>query len=299
MTTDEAVQVLSQSADHRLLRRVPPVSEWRLAEASGDVVRGVVLDTETTGLEDTDEIVELAIVPFDYDKATGKVVRVDTASALSAFRQPSVPMNEEARHVTGITDEMLAGQSIAAERVAAALAGAQVVISHHAGFDRPMCERLFPELFEPLCWACSYAEIDWRGEGIGSSKLDYLLMRFGMFHEGHRAMDDALALLYILAGNLPTSCKSALGSLLEQARKPLFQVRAEWTLIGEKDLLRARGYSWDPGGKGATKAWVAAVSDAEAEVAWLKQSPAFTKASRVVTRQLSPRVRYSARSRAA
>lgn len=298
MELDEAVSVLSASPDYRLLRRVPPVEQWTLAEPSGAVGRGVVVDCESTGLEPADEVTELAVIPFDYDKATGRVVKVDTRCILSAFRQPSVPISDEAKRLTGITDEMVAGQAITDDQLATPLFGAQVVISHHAGFDRPKLEAHWV-VFQQLCWACSYAEIDWRGEGFGSSKLDYLLMKFGGFHDGHRALDDAMALLYILNGNLPTSGKPVLGALLEQARKPLWQVRAENTPIEFKDLLKTRGYRWDPGNQNAPKAWVTAVSDAAAEVAWLKSSEAFTKNTRVVTRSLSPRLRYSARAVAA
>lgn len=294
MTIDDAIATLSSSPDHRLLRRVPPVEQWTLPEPAGEVVRGCALDTETTGLGESDEVVELALVPFDYCKTTGRIVGVDTRNILSAFRQPSVPISEEAKKLTGITDEMVAGQAITDDQLAASLFGAQVVISHHSGFDRVMCEKNW-KVFEQLCWACSYAEIDWRGEGVGSSKLDYITMRFGMFHDGHRALDDVMALLWILSGNLPTSGRPVLGALLEQARKPLWQVRAENTPIANRDTLKTRGYRWEPGGNGVPKAWVIATGDVEAEVAWLKASDAWSKKSRVVTRPLSPRLRYSNR----
>lgn len=293
-TADWAAHTLLQHPDYRVLRRVPPVADWHWPVQRGDVVRGAVVDTETTGLEESDEVMELAVVPFEYDRSTGCVVGVDADRAFGAFRQPAVPINEEAKRVTGITDEMVAGKTIATETVAAALDGVQLVISHHAGFDRPKLEKHWPELFEPLCWACSFAEVDWRGEGIGSAKLDYLLMRFGAFHDGHRALDDALALLHLLRCALPSGT-TVLATLLEQARKPLFSVRVEDAAFKAKAELKSRGYRWNPGSTAVKKCWVKSTGDADAEVAWLKSSSAIGRRTRTITRKLHPKLRYSDR----
>lgn len=68
----QAERLIGASQDHRLLRRVPPAVQWPLSEPAGELRRAVVVDTETTGLDhDKDEVVELALVPFDYEKDTG------------------------------------------------------------------------------------------------------------------------------------------------------------------------------------------------------------------------------------
>jgi hypothetical protein len=45
---------------------------------SGETRRCVFLSTETTGVhQDTDEVIDLALLPFEYERGTGAIVRVD------------------------------------------------------------------------------------------------------------------------------------------------------------------------------------------------------------------------------
>lgn len=84
-------------------RRTPP--------ANGQEVKtGVLLDTETTGLDHRkDEIIELGMVKFDY-LADGRIVGV--RDVFSAFNEPSGPISAKVTALTGITDEMVAGHRI-------------------------------------------------------------------------------------------------------------------------------------------------------------------------------------------
>jgi DNA polymerase III subunit epsilon len=135
------VGVIEASPDFRLLRRVPEPSAWPLKSASGETRRGVFVDTETTGLDpDSHEVIELALLPFEYERDTGRIVAVDEANALSAFREPTIPIPREAIKLYGISNEMVSGQRIDAERVKAIIEPAHLVIAHNAGFDRPMVE---------------------------------------------------------------------------------------------------------------------------------------------------------------
>jgi DNA polymerase-3 subunit epsilon len=292
-TLDEAIQQLEASGDYRVLRRVPPIERWSLPEPTGEVVRAAILDTETTGLDpDVDEVIELGMLPFDYDRATGCVTAVHVGQAIGAFREPSIPITAESTRVHGITAEMVAGNAIAAEQVHAAIDGAQIVICHHAGFDRPMVEKHWPE-FDGINFGCSVSDIDWRAEGLGSSKLDYLLFRAGYFFDGHRALHDATALLFLLTLPLPVSGKPTLSALLERARRPLHLVSAIDTDIDQRGVLKERGYRWQP--EPAPKAWVIATNDFRAEVAWLKSCAAWTPDSRVALRAVPASLRYSRR----
>jgi len=270
MDLSEAERKIEASADYRLLRRVPEPSQWALAHGGGELRRGVLLDTETTGLDpDRDEVIELALLPFEYERDSGRIVAVDSEGALQALRQPSFPIPLEASKVHGISDEMVAGHTIDAERVRAIVEPAQLIIAHNAAFDRPMVEKHWP-IFMDMHWACSLAEIDWKGEGLGSAKLDYLLCAQGWFHDGHRALADAAATLYLLKLPLPKSRRPALVSLLECARRPLWAVRAEDTAFGLRTSLKARGYRWDEGEGRRAKAWWMLTNEPEAEIAWLR-----------------------------
>lgn len=142
MDLTDAARQIEASPDFRLLRRVPAPSAWPLKAVSGETRRGVFVDAETTGLDpDTDEVIELALLPFEYERDTGAIVRVDQDSALSAFRQPSFPISPESSKIHGLTDEMVAGQVIDPERIRALIEPAHIVIAHKAGFDRPMAEQ--------------------------------------------------------------------------------------------------------------------------------------------------------------
>lgn len=292
MNLDEAYQTLSQSADHRVLRRVPPSFAWQLPAATGDVVRGCVVDCESTGADPAkDEVIELGVLPFDYDKSTGNVVRVYADDVLSAYREPSIPISEGSQKIHGISAEMVAGKVITHEQIEAAVGGAQIIIAHHAGFDRVMLERLDP-LFESKNWACSFQEIDWEAESFEGSKLKYLLTSSGWFHDGHRALSDCEALLWLLTLPLPNSGRTGLAALLEHSRKPQWLVRTEKTVFDHRDLLKQRSYHWEAD----RKAWTCMTSDPTAELEWLKTSPCWAANwSKVEVISVPPKLRFSAR----
>lgn len=270
MDISEAARLIEASPDFRLLRRVPAPSVWPLAHANGETRKGVFVDAETTGLDqDADEIIELALLPFEYERDTGAIVHVDADAALNAFREPSCPISPESSKIHGITDEMVRGQIIDLERIRALIEPALLVLAHNAAFDRPMVEKHWP-IFEEKHWACSLAEIDWKSEGLNSAKLDYLLWARGWFHDGHRALSDAEAALFLLTLPLPTSGKLGLSALLECARRQLWIVRAEDTAFEQRASLKARSYRWDDGEGKRVKAWWLMTNDPQTELNWLR-----------------------------
>ena len=290
----EAARLLVGSPDYRVLRRVAAPSQWSLASAAGETRRAVLVDTETTGLDpDADEVIELALLPFEYERDTGRIVSVDEAQALSAFREPSLPIPPEATKLHGITNEMVRGQTIDAGIVKTIVEPAHLIIAHNAAFDRPMVEKHWP-VFEDKHWACSFVDIDWKGEGVGSAKLDYLLYAQGWFHDGHRALSDALATLFLLTLPLPQSKRLALASLLECARQPLRAVRAEETAFQQRAALKARGYRWDEGKGKRAKAWWIATNDPDAEIGWLR-TEIYGDQRPIPVVNVPPTRRYSAR----
>jgi DNA polymerase-3 subunit epsilon len=294
MDLSEAERLLAASPDHRVLRRVPPAAEWNLGPANDETRRAVLVDTETTGLDqDIDEVIELALLPFEYERDTGRIVSVDEAKALSALREPSFSIPAEASKLNGITDAVVKGHTIDAERVKAIVEPAHLVIAHNAGFDRPMVEKHWP-ILEEKHWACSFVDIDWKGEGIGSAKLDYLLYAQGWFHDGHRALSDALATLFLLTLPLPQSKTIALASLLECARRPLRAVRAEETAFEQRSALKARGYRWDEGKGKRPKAWWIMTSNPATEVEWLR-AEIYRDQREISVVNVPPTRRYSAR----
>lgn len=294
MDINDAVRALEASPDFRVLRRVPPAAAWPLKASSGERRRAVFVDTETTGLDpDVDEVIELALLPFDYDRDTGEILAVDEARAYNGLRAPSFPISPEVTRVHGITDADVAGRTIDEAKIAAALADAHLIIAHNADFDRPMVEKHWP-IFEEKHWACSLKDVDWKAEGLGSGKLDYLLMRQGWFFDGHRALGDALAGVFLLSLPLPESRRPALGALLESARRPLRAVRAEETAFEQRAALKQRGYRWDAGAPNRPKAWWMLTDDADTEIAWLN-AEIYAKPRDIPVVNMPATRRYSAR----
>ena len=170
-TTDLAAmtEALSRSADYRVLRRLVP--RPICPTAPGQEVRtAILLDTETTGLDHRkDELIELGMVKFDYTP-DGRIVGV--RDVFSAFNEPSGPISAEATALTGITDEMVAGQRIDDASVSAFVDDAVITIAHNSGFDRKFAERCWP-IFEQKAWGCSATEIDWRKHGFAGAQLGY------------------------------------------------------------------------------------------------------------------------------
>ncbi len=187
----------------------------------------------------------------------------------------------------------MAGKTIDADRVRAIVESAQLIIAHNAAFDRPMVEKHWP-IFEEKHWACSLVDIDWKAEGLGSAKLDYLLMKFGWFHDGHRALSDALATVFLLTLPLPGSGRSGLKALLDCARRPLRAVRAEETAFEQRSALKSRGYRWDEGAGRRRKAWWILTDDPQAEVDWL-EAEIYREKREIPVINMPATMRYSAR----
>lgn len=102
-------EALSRSADYRVLRRLVP-RPTSMAAPGQETRTGILLDTETTGLDHaSDEIIELGLVKFDYTP-DGRIAGV--RDTFSAFNEPSAPIPPEVTALTGITNEMVAGHRI-------------------------------------------------------------------------------------------------------------------------------------------------------------------------------------------
>jgi DNA polymerase-3 subunit epsilon len=239
---EASARVLEASADYRVLRRLVPRDDFGVT-TDAPLQRGIVLDTETTGTDtETDRVVELGLVAFEFVPSTGEIVRV--TGVYDSLEDPGVPIPPEATEIHGITDEMVAGCRIDDAAVARFVAGVQWIVAHNAAFDRPVIERRLP-LFESLPWVCSYAEVAWRQEGFAGAKLEYLANRQGFFYEGHRSEIDCRALLEVLRLPLPVSGDIAWRRLLESGPRHSYRIWALDAPFEAKDLLRARGYRWD------------------------------------------------------
>ncbi|WP_396433174.1 3'-5' exonuclease [Limnohabitans sp.] len=295
-TDPEAMaQALAQHPDYRVLRRLVPRSDYGPVNASVNgqtTQRVIVLDTETTGLDSKSEkVIELAMLSVLVDTATG--LPVGPVTVYESFEDPGRPIPAQITEITGIDDSMVQGQRIDDAAVNALVQQADLVVAHNAGFDRPFVEARLP-VFAGKAWGCSFLGIDWKKEGSGSAKLEFLASERGWFYDAHRAQVDCHALLQVLAAPLADG-QTGLARLLAGADQTRYKLRATGAPFEAKDKLKARGYRWD--GEGRVW-WCSLASDAllNAECAWLRAEVYGQRSARVQVEAMDSRVQYSSRS---
>ena len=289
---DAMAEALVDSGNYRVQRRIRPRPKI-VPPAGTEPKLALFVDVETTGLDhQSDEIIELAMVPFTYGPG-GQIYEVK--EPLQRFHQPTKPISAEITRLTGITNEMVFGHAIDPAEVEAFVQDAVLVIAHNANFDRRFLEKLAPG-FALKAWACSQSQIDWAGEEIEGTRLSYLVAGAGYFYEKHRAVNDCVAAIELLAAPLPVSAVTGLTQLLEIARKPTWRIWAENSPFDLKDILKARGYRWNPEGTPYPKAWFIDVSDddREAELLFLQQE-IYQRDIQLLTRRIDAFNRFSER----
>lgn len=244
------VRKLEDSGQYRILRKLIPRQLSPIRRAEFERI-GVILDTETTGLNwRTDEIIEIGLVAFSFD-GFGKIG--DVIGVYGGLHQPTTSIPPEITKLTGISDEMVAGQMIDMQQVRRMVAPADLVIAHNASFDRPFCEA-FSNVFANKAWACSVSEIDWGSRGFEGTKLGYVIGQAGYFHEGHRAVDDCFALLEVLDRHAGEG-ETPFAELVCNSGRSRVRIFAEHSPFEMKDHLKGRGYRWSDGSDGRPKSW--------------------------------------------
>lgn len=238
---DRLARQVHQNPDYRVLRRIPDPHAEGVTDVPPGGRRIAVLDCETTGLDPVaHSVIELAVMIVIVD-AAGKVVGHE--APVSWFEQPEVDLEPEIVRITGITNEMLAGQHIDREAVMDLLSGVECIVAHNAVFDRGMVEKLLPELKDRV-WACSCRDIDWSALGYEGRSLGWLLIQAGMFSDAHRAAADVWALFTLLS--LPDlDGVTPLQLLLARSDKPSVRIEATGSRYNDRLRLKSWGYSWD------------------------------------------------------
>ena len=296
MNFDEMADKLSAHPDFKVKRRLVPIFDF--GPGSGAPTKRVlILDTETTGLDwRVESIIELAMLSVDVDLRTGQPVGV--VEVYEDFEDPGKPIPSEIVKLTGITNQDVKGQKLNEAKINAMVERADLIVAHNAGFDRPFVENRL-EVFEHKAWACSFAGINWKVQGLGSAKLEFLCSELGWFYDAHRAQVDCHALLRVLSSNLKTQPDvlptSGLLQLLKSAEQDRTVVKAFGSPFETKDKLKARGYRWDA----EAKVWFTAVKSAEAldaEAEWLKTQVYGGRSVRIGLETQDARVQFSSRN---
>jgi DNA polymerase-3 subunit epsilon len=210
---------------------------------AGNLEKLAILDVETTGTNfNNDKIIELGIVVAEYCPKTGTIFKV--LETFNQLEDPGISISESSTKIHGITDDMVKGKKIDEEYVKNLISNVSVAIAHNASFDRTFVEKRFP-FFKQKPWACSFAQLPWKEEGISSAALEFIAYKFGFHFSGHRASNDCHALLEIMHNTLPNSKIKVLKALLDNAFTPSIKLWAINSGYDSKDLLKERAYRWN------------------------------------------------------
>lgn len=265
----DAAHRLERSPNYRVLRRLAaPILRPEAMTGVGHGRRlAVLLDTETTGVDQAHDVaIELSMLAVTYDE----VGLHDVVGVFEGLEDPGRPLSPDVLRLTGLTDAELRDRRIDREALEEFLAPVSLVIAHNARFDRTFAERLHPT-FAMLPWACSLEEIPWTEAGARGRKLEDLLRRLGLFHDGHRALTDCHALLRLLKSTVGEDRPAAFVELLRTARRTTVEIRALDAPYNARHALKARRYRWLKGNDGKF-AWTIFVDerDQEGELAFLR-----------------------------
>ena len=119
------------SRDWKVLRRLK-IPDMFNRPISSEVKRGVVIDVEATGFSlDTDDIIQLAMLPFDYDPKNNRITKVCKEMSFEGLREPCTKISEEATLITGLTDQMVS-ESIDDTVVNSVIENVDIIFAHNA-----------------------------------------------------------------------------------------------------------------------------------------------------------------------
>jgi len=115
MNDNDAIQHLQQSDQYRVIERLnPPERYWQGEPKTARL--GIVIDTETTGLDTAkDKIIELGFIAFEYDAGSGLIYRI--LHTYDGFEDPHEPLSDIVKQITGISDAMVADQKLDDEAI--------------------------------------------------------------------------------------------------------------------------------------------------------------------------------------
>ena len=260
--------------------------------------RALYVDCETTGFSpERDPIIEIAMLPFVYVFADGRIAEILHHEALVYRNDPGRPLDPEIAALTGLTDEDLHGAHIDVQAASDLVSNSDLIIAHNARFDRPFFERALPATRDAP-WACSMRDVPWTAHGCPSVALHCLACQYGVFaRDRHRALADCEVGLWLLAQTLPDSRQHVLAALRENAAKDTVRLWAAGAPFAAKDELKARGYRWMPQMQNRIeRAWWTEVAPqmVGAELDWLREAVYDGDLPHIPQRRVTARDRWRA-----
>ena len=283
--------ILNNSGNYRVTKKYQRLEYYNTGDEDDKMI-AVFLDIEATGLSYTqDKLIELGMVKFEYNRQ-GSIFRL--LDDFSGYQDPGILIPKYITELTGINDDTVRSHKIQESAVANYLQDVDLIIAHNAQFDRTFLEATFPSL-PSKAWSCLMYDVDWDKEGISSRKLEYIAYKFGFFYEGHRAINDCLAGVHLLAQKLPKSQVPVLKELLTQSAAIRFKLYAVNSPYDSKELLKSRGYRWSMNQNDKYRAWSIELNEDKVaeEINYLRSSIYSTSSINIPVEILDAHSRFS------
>lgn len=202
---DAIPNIKANPQNFRLLTKIPidlntnfpltlaqPLEQDNLAEV-------IFFDSETTGLDpETSQLIELSMVKCTISLKEHCILSID--NTYTALEDPQEPLSPFIKKLTHLSDDDLKDKEFNQTEIANFIEGAKLIIAHNCKFDEEFFRQRFYNL-KTAPWACTAKDINWSQFGFNGFKLEYLLLKHGYFYEAHRALNDALAITFLMHCN--------------------------------------------------------------------------------------------------
>lgn len=216
------------------------------------VKRALIIDTETNGLDDTAQVIEVGAILYSVEN---RCTLQEVSTLLPALKNEAEPIN---RIKTAALDEILLTRSVsfAQELLFAMSKSADVFVAHNAEFDskKMLGDTRFP--LASLPWLCTMSDFKWPLATREQGSLISLALDHGIgVASAHRALTDCrlIAALFDRMTDLQAMFAVAMRP------KALFQALVPFE---RKDEAKAAGFKWN----GIDRTWTRqmAIEDATA-----------------------------------
>src|SRR6056300_371698 len=138
---EEIISTDVDKSDWKLIRKLHLPKKYN-DPSSGEIKKGIVIDVEATGLSiGHDDVIQLALLPFEYEIPSGKILSIKKEESFNGLREPRIPITKEASLITGITNEMVKNKNINHEDIEKVVNNVDLIIAHNASYDRQMLEQ--------------------------------------------------------------------------------------------------------------------------------------------------------------
>jgi DNA polymerase-3 subunit epsilon len=195
----------------------------------------LTIDTETTGLKDTDVVTEVGYALYDIEDkrlvmSGGQYVKLPTGVTLSKEIQELTKIKPEYLEQFGVEPSVACGWLRDIETAT----NPEAIVAHNAFFDKSFMARLGWTTTRP--WICTQNDLP---GNVGQSKLRYVALELGTlnFYPKHRAQFDS-----ILCGDILLAFD--FDEVLVRAKSPTVILIADVT-FKENQRAKDAGFKWE------------------------------------------------------